>query len=195
MSGLSDYTLKKIMLMWYMCKFSTLAQTAKLHVVYQYIGTNSKTTCSLVYTCCCNGMMAIVNCNCRGKSISHVTGRCALFNVKLHFLIRLFILNATIKILSSQRWIIAITFVIDSLPFPLFCHDILINHYMIVLEWFFCMTEVSGIFQSRFISQRGILFLRSKFKYLPKIEYMSPFPTCQFPFTPCFVWYCIINTF
>ncbi len=33
-----------------------------------------------------NNMMAIANCNSGQKSISHVTGRCALFNVKLHFL-------------------------------------------------------------------------------------------------------------
>ena len=33
----------------------------------------------------CNSMMAIANCNSWVKSISCVTGRCALFNVKLHF--------------------------------------------------------------------------------------------------------------
>ncbi len=32
-------------------------------------------------------ILAIANCNSRVKSISHVTGRCALFNVKLHFFI------------------------------------------------------------------------------------------------------------
>ncbi len=32
-----------------------------------------------------NSMMAITNSNTGMKSISHVTGRCALFNVKLHF--------------------------------------------------------------------------------------------------------------
>ncbi len=34
-----------------------------------------------------NSMMAITNCNSGGKSISHVTitGRCAQFNIKLHF--------------------------------------------------------------------------------------------------------------
>ncbi len=32
-----------------------------------------------------NSMMEIANCNSGVKSMSHVTGRCALFNVKLHF--------------------------------------------------------------------------------------------------------------
>ncbi len=30
-------------------------------------------------------MLAIVNCNSGVKQKSHITGRCALFNVKLHF--------------------------------------------------------------------------------------------------------------
>ena len=34
-----------------------------------------------------NSMMAIAHCNSGVKSISHVTGRCALFDVKLHFYI------------------------------------------------------------------------------------------------------------
>ncbi len=33
----------------------------------------------------CNGMVSIANCKCGVKSINHVTGRCALFDVKLHF--------------------------------------------------------------------------------------------------------------
>ncbi len=33
-----------------------------------------------------HSMIEIANCNSVVKSISHVTGRCALFNVKLHFL-------------------------------------------------------------------------------------------------------------
>ncbi len=36
-----------------------------------------------------NSIMAIANCNSGVKSTSHVTGRCAFFNIKLHFLVRL----------------------------------------------------------------------------------------------------------
>ncbi len=49
----------------------------------QRIGLNKNKTCDSHLAS--NSMMAIANCNAGVKSISHVTGRCALFNVKLHF--------------------------------------------------------------------------------------------------------------
>ena len=44
-----------------------------------------------------NSNNATANCNSRVKLISHVTGRCALFNVKLHFF--LFFPPTRVKIL------------------------------------------------------------------------------------------------
>ncbi len=41
--------------------------------------------CKILSFVVTNSMLAIANCNSELKSVSDVTGRCALFNVKLHF--------------------------------------------------------------------------------------------------------------
>ncbi len=52
--------------------------------------------------------MKISNCNSRVKSINHVIGRCALFNVKLHFFYQ-FVMQKMNQASTNWLWTAMIT--------------------------------------------------------------------------------------